>query len=70
MTNEEREAFAAAYANHVAHLSADEVMEFLDLYYGDEKKLYGSENYTSIVDALGIWQEAIKWKLMKLKDHA
>ena len=54
----------------MAHLNADKVMEFLDLYYSDEDKLYGSENYTSIVDALGIWQEAIKWKLMKLKDHA
>ena len=59
MKQEEREAFAAAYANHVAHLSADEVMEFLGFYYGDEKKIYGSENYTSIVDALGVWRDAI-----------
>ena len=68
MTNEERKAFAEAYANHVAHLSADKVMEFLDLYYTDEEKLYRSENYTSIVDALGIWHEAIKWKLTQPKE--
>ena len=59
MKQEEREAFAAAYANHVAYLSADKVMEFLELYYSDEDKLYGSENYTSIVDALGMWRDAI-----------
>jgi hypothetical protein len=70
MKQEEREAFAEAYANHVAHLNADKVMEFLDLYYSDEDKLYGSENYTSIVDALGMWHEAIKWQLMQQKDHA
>ena len=68
MKQDERKAFANAYANHVAHISADKVMEFLDLYYTDEDKLYGSENYTSIVDALGIWHEAIKWKLTQLKE--
>jgi len=43
-------------------------MEFLDLYYTDEDKLYGSENYTSIVDALGMWHEAIKWNLTQQKE--
>jgi hypothetical protein len=58
MNKIEREAFAKAYANHVAHTGESEVMQFLTHYFNDEKKLYGSENYTTIVDALGIWGDA------------
>ena len=58
MNTIEREAFAKAYANHVAHTGESEVMQFLTHYFNDEEKLYGSENYTTIVDALGIWGDA------------
>jgi len=61
MKQEEREAFAAAYANNVAHLSSDEVMAFLESYYTTDDRDY-SGDYTSIVDALGMWRDAIKWK--------
>jgi len=58
MNTVEREAFAKAYANNVAHTGENEVMQFLTHYFNDEEKLYGSENYTTIVDALGIWRDA------------
>jgi hypothetical protein len=58
MNTVEREAFAKAYANNVAHTGESEVMQFLTHYFNDEEKLYGSENYTTIVDALGIWGDA------------
>jgi len=58
MNTIEREAFAKAYANNVAHTGENEVMQFLTHYFNDEDKVYGSENYTTIVDALGIWRDA------------
>lgn len=58
MNTIERQAFAKAYANNVAHTGENEVMQFLTHYFTDEKKLYGSEHYTTIVDALGIWRDA------------
>jgi hypothetical protein len=58
MKQEEREAFAAAYANNVAHLNSDEVMAFLESYYTTDDRDY-SGDYTSIVDALGMWRDAI-----------
>ena len=61
MKQEEREAFAAAYANNVAHLRSDEVMAFLESYDTTDDR-DDSGDYTSIVDALGMWRDAIKWK--------
>jgi hypothetical protein len=69
MKQEEREAFADAYANNVAHVGYDQVLAFLEKYYASDDVEY-SEDYTSIVDALGMWHEAIKWQLMQQKDHA
>jgi hypothetical protein len=66
MKQEERKAFAEAYANNVAHLNSDEVMAFLESYYSTDDRDY-SGDYTSIVDALGMWRDAIYWKLNQLK---
>jgi hypothetical protein len=67
MTNEERKAFAEAYANNVAHLNKDDVMAFLEEYYTNDFLDY-SGDYTSLVDALCMWHDAIKWKLTQLKE--
>jgi hypothetical protein len=68
MTNEEREAFLDAYENNVGHLPRNLVEDFVTRYEAGEDIDYSSEQ-TSIMDALGVWHEAIKWKLMQLKDH-
>ena len=56
----ERMAFANAYANNVAHLSRDEVMTFLEEYYTKDYMDY-SGDYTSLVDAIGVWRDARSW---------
>jgi hypothetical protein len=61
MTNEEREAYANSYGNNVAYLNKDKVMEFLARYFTeDDNKLYEEygADWTSIVDGLGIWNDA------------
>jgi hypothetical protein len=69
MTNEEREAFLDAYENNVGHLPRNLVEDFVTRYEAGEDIDYSSEQ-TSIMDALGVWHEAIKWQLMQQKDHA
>lgn len=60
MNTLERMAFANSYANNVAHLSRDEVMVFLEEYYTKDYMEY-SGDYTSLVDAIGVWRDARSW---------
>lgn len=67
MTNEEQKAFVDAYSNNVASLSNDLVEDFVRRYESGEDIDYSGE-YTPVMDALGMWHEAIKWKLTQLKE--
>ena len=56
----EKKAFVSAYSDNVANVPADRVEDFVTRYYSSENVEY-SNDYTSIVDALGIWSDAIDW---------
>ena len=68
MSPAEQLAFVKAYCNNVAHhpdsLVADFVARYVARYEaGEDMDMDYSFEYTSIVDALGMWHDAIKWKL-------
>ena len=65
MTPAEQLAFVKAYGNNVAHHPASLVADFVTRYEAGEDMDYSFE-YTSIVDALGMWHDAIRWKLEQL----
>lgn len=62
MTPAEQAAFVEAYANNVAEVSEKDVAVFVKR-YADGEELEYSGDYTSIMDALGMWNEGIKWQL-------
>ena len=62
MTKTEQAAFVKAYGQNVAHHSADVVAEFVARYEAGEDMDYSFE-YTSIMDAMGMWHCAIKFQL-------
>jgi hypothetical protein len=64
MTNEEREAFLDAYENNVGHLPRNLVEDFVTRYEAGEDIDYSSEQ-TSIMDALGVWHEGVKYAIKK-----
>jgi hypothetical protein len=64
MTLEEQKAFVVAYSRNVASVPTDRVAEFIRRYEAGEDIEY-SNDYTSIMDALGIWHDAIGWSLSK-----
>ena len=66
MTQEEQAAFVKAYSNNVAHHPDSLVANFVSRYEAGEDMDYSFE-YTSIVDALGMWHDAIRWKLEQQK---
>ena len=60
MTPAEQAAFVRAYGKNVAMIGDKYVADFVRRYHaGDDVEYEG--DYASIVDALGIWHEAIKW---------
>ncbi len=69
MSPAEQTAFVRAYCNNVAHhpdsVVADFVARYVARYEAGEDFEYSFEQ-TSIVDALGMWHDAIKWKLEQL----
>jgi len=69
MKPHEIDAFVDAYDNTICNIPSDRVKEFVRLYMANEsiEDFIGYE-YTSIVDALGMWNYAIKWKLQQLKE--
>lgn len=66
MTPHEKEAFVKAYSNNVASVSDADVRLFLERVDSGEDVDY-SHDYTSIMDALGMWHDAIAYQLEKLK---
>lgn len=66
MTLDEQKAFIDAYAQNIAHLSRNEVADFIALYESGKDFDYSCE-HTVIMDALGIWHAAIKWQLKQLQ---
>jgi hypothetical protein len=66
MTPAEQAAFVEAYSNNVAHHSKSLVANFVARYESEENFDY-SWDETSIVDALFMWHDAIKWKLEQQK---
>ena len=62
MTNEEQQAFVKAYSSNVAMVKDNVVADFVQRYSAGEDIDY-SGDYTSIVDALLMWNDAIKWQM-------
>ena len=62
MTPQEQAAFVRAYDNHVADVPAEVVEDFVRRHCQGENIPYQT-GYTSIMDALGVWHEAIKYQL-------
>lgn len=60
MTLNEQKAFIESYSSNMAYLSSDEVADFVARYEAGEDIDYLS-GHTSIMDALGIWHDAIKY---------
>ena len=66
MTPAEQQAFVNAYGVNMAHLSDAEVADFVKRYCEGEDIDYSCD-YTSIVDALCMWHEAVKWGMINEK---
>ena len=62
MTPQEQAAFVKAYGCNVAMADDADVADFVRRYSDGEDMEY-SGDYTSIMDALGMWHEAIEWSL-------
>jgi len=58
----EQAAFVEAYSRCVADVPIGIVAEFVRRYYELQDMDYSSD-YTSIVDALGMWNSGIKWQM-------
>jgi len=67
MKQVEQEAFLDAYGSNVASLPREIVADFVRRYESGEDIDYTGD-HTSIMDALGIWHDAIKWHLEQLKE--
>lgn len=66
MTQAEQTAFLDAYAHNVADASREMATEFLRRYVAGEDIDYSSD-YTSIMDALGVWHSAVMFALTRDK---
>ena len=62
MTPAEQDAFVEAYAQNVAMVHPTKVAIFIERWVNGEDMDY-SGDYTSIMDALDMWNHAIKWHL-------
>lgn len=60
MKPNEQAAFVNAYEDNVGDVSRDEVADFVARYEAGEDIEYSS-GHTSIMDALGVWHDAIKF---------
>jgi hypothetical protein len=63
MTLDEQQAFVKAYSTNVASVDDADVADFVKRYNEGEDMEY-SGDYTSIMDALGMWHDAVKWGIM------
>jgi hypothetical protein len=66
MKTDEQNAFVNAYGQNVAMVADADVADFVRRYAAGEDIDY-SGDYTSIMDALGMWHNAIKWQLEQTK---
>ena len=64
MDKKELNSFIDAYCSNVCDYSREHVADFMSAYLNDDD-LTGFDGYTSIVDALGMWHEAIRFQLSK-----
>jgi hypothetical protein len=64
MTLEEQAAFVDTFGNNVSGIDDAIVADFVRRYSAGEDIEYSSD-YTPIMDALGIWNEAIRWGIGK-----
>lgn len=67
MNSAEQAAFVKSYSSNVAHHPDSVVADFVARYESDENFEYPFEQ-SSIMDALGMWHDAIKWKLEQHKE--
>ena len=67
MNEKEQKAFVEAYANNVSGIDEKIVADFVARYESGEDIDYSCE-YTSIMDALGMWHSAIRFNLEALKN--
>ena len=65
MTPEEQAAFVDAFGSNVSGIDDEIVEDFVRRYSNGEDIEYSSD-YTPIMDALGMWNYAIRWKLQEL----
>lgn len=67
MNENEQKAFVFAYDNTICNIDSDRLTEFVRKYYANEDiSQFAGYEYTSIVDALGIWNSAIKYQLAQM----
>jgi hypothetical protein len=62
MTPFEQAAFVDAYCANVGDVPRDRVEAFVDM-WDSGKDIPYSEDYTSIMDALGLWHSAIQYQI-------
>lgn len=64
MTPAEQDAFVEAYAKNVACIHPTKVAAFVEQYANGEDIDY-SGDYTTIMDALMMWNDGIKWQMQQ-----
>lgn len=69
MTHEEQAAFVEAYARNVAMVHPNKVASFVESYAAGEDMDYHGD-YTSIMDALLMWNAGIVWQTKKQLEAA
>ena len=69
MTENEQAAFVKAFSNNVASVDDHVVADFVARYAKGEDIDY-DHNYTPIMDALGMWNDAIMWSMQQRMLHA
>jgi hypothetical protein len=70
MTDEEQKAFVKAYGRGMAYVSEEDVTDFVLRYNeGEDMSELDSGDFASIMDALVIWNGAIKYQLSKEADR-
>lgn len=67
MNTKEQAAFVEAYAHNLGYISKDIVASFVARYVENEDFEYSYE-HISIMDALGIWHDAIKFHINQSKE--
>lgn len=69
MNPAEQAAFVKSYSSNVAHHPESVVADFVIRYESEDNFEYSFEQ-SSIMDALGIWHDAIKWKIEQQKEKS